>query len=1054
MTENRPLVCFLERICQENLTGSKNLIMPSYLDGNTFKKSLSREGFFALNLNITTFFDLARDYCDDYISKNRLKILDNFLGQIFLLQILKKLSRNKLLDYFQPPAFSPGICRSIYLAIKELRIAGFSSRNFPHPAIVNPKKSEDLLKIMQEYEKILREQNYIDEADIYLQAIKYKNKCKRKNQQEKEIFIVPSNMELNYLEEIFFREIILPETKVIPLPAPKNLSKPASFYFSESYKEGEEENYPEKPLALDYLYDIDKMPSKSNLPKKLNIELIQSHGEFNEVKMIIRKIKSQKIPLDEVSIFYTVQEPYSQYLYQLSRQYSFNITFSNGISIKNSSPAKLFFALIDWIRDNYSMAKLYFLLTGGSFEFKNLQSNPDDTPTPQRVASLLRNSPIGRRRNRYIKGLDLSIKQLKREIEQVSKDRQERYRKKIKDLLWTKEFITQIFHELPQDNFDYTISPKQLARGLINIVTDYSKIDEDTNLDEEAIKKIKERLTILIESDYPLLDMPVNKALTLIVDLIKNERVNCSEPRGGCLHTASYKKGIWLNRPYNFIVGMDSAKFPDSAHDGSILLDTEKKNTGRINPNKEKGKENQYKMLQLLTSLKGKIILSYSHFDTQGNRELAPSSLMLQLYRLKTGDKQKDYSDFYNSFQDTSGFIPGQPREILDSADWFLYSARHNFLDIAPLFEHLYPALSEGFYAARQREKEELNRFNGKVKVDPEQVDPRLNRGLVVSSSRLESIAFCPYLYFLKYILKIKPPQEMIEDPGVWLDPSEKGILFHQIFEEFYKKLKEISPNGTFISPSYANHWPVLEEIALSQLEQKRKRLAPPNNLVYQHESKEVLDSCRFFLHCEEEKYKGEIPVYLELAFGTRDNQNGELGKKIKAVELNLPSGKSISFQGKIDRIDKLDENTYRIIDYKTGTPYGFSQSKYFQNGKQIQHALYALSLKKILAKAGISAFPKIQKAGYYFPTLNGQGRQYFYGEERRNQVLEIIDLLLDIVAQGNFAMIQKADDFMCADYRDILEQNQVMELSGKNAEKYDEEPALDNLRRLQEEYE
>ncbi|GAI12806.1 unnamed protein product, partial [marine sediment metagenome] len=319
-----------------------------------------------------------------------------------------------------------------------------------------------------------------------------------------------------------------------------------------------------------------------------------------------------------------------------------------------------------------------------------------------------------------------------------------------------------------------------------------------------------------------------------------------------------------------------------------------------------------------------------------------------QLYRLKTRDKQKDYSDFYSSFQDTSGFIPGKPQEILDSADWFLYSVRHNFLDIAPLFEHLYPALSEGFYAARQREKVEFNRFNGKVKVDPKQIDPRLNRGLVVSSSRLELIAFCPYLYFLKYILKIKPSKEMIEDPGVWLDPSEKGILFHQIFEKFYKKLKEISLPGTFVSPSDKSHWHTLENIALSQLKQKRKRLAPPNNLVYQHESKEILDSCRFFLHCEEKKYKGEIPTYLEFAFGTRDNQNEELGKKIKAVELSLPGGKSISFQGKIDRIDKLDEDTYRIIDYKTGTPYKFSRSKYFQNGKQIQHALYALSLKKI----------------------------------------------------------------------------------------------------------
>lgn len=1041
-----PLLVPLKRICRDNLTGSKNLIMPSYLDGNTLKKTLSKEGFSALNLNITTLFDLARDYCDDYILKNRLKILDNSLGQIFILQILKKLSREKLLDYFRPSLFSPGISRSIYLAIKELRIAEFSSRNFPHSAIItNPKKREDLLKIMQEYEKILKEQNYIDEADIYLQAMKYE----KKNQQKKETFIVSSNIELNYLEGNFFRKIVLPESKVIYLPAPRDLKKPTSFYFSESYKE--EENYHKKPLALDYLYDIDKIPS--NLPEKLNINLIQSQGEYNEIKGIIRKIKSYNIPLDEVSIFYTVQEPYSQYLYQLSKQYSFNITFGNGISIKNTSPAKLFFSLIDWIRDNYSIAKLYFLLTGGYFEFKNQQLNPD-TLTPQRVASLLRSSPIGRKRNRYIKGLDLIINQLKAEIEQVSENRQERYRKKIKDLFWIREFITQIFNELPEENFDYTISLKQVARGLINIVTDYSKIDEDNNLDEEAIKKIKEKLTILTESDYPLSDMPVNEALTLITDLIKNERVNCSEPREGCLHAASYKKGIWLNRPYNFIVGMDSTKFPDSAHDGSILLDAEKKNSGRINPNKGKDKESKYRILQLLASLEGKIILSYSRFNTQDNRELAPSSLMLQLYRLKTGDKQKNYSDFYKSFKSTSGFIPGKPNEILDSADWFLYSARHNLSDSAPLFEHLYPALSEGFYAAQQREKEELNRFNGKVKVDPKQVDPRLNRGLVVSSSRLELIAFCPYLYFLKYILKIKPSQEMVEDPSVWLDPSEKGILFHQIFEKFYKKLKEILPTGTFISPSDKSHWHTLENIALSQLEQKRKRLAPPNNLVYQHESKEILDSCRFFLHTEEKNFKGEIPTYLEFAFGTRDNQNEELGKKIKAVNLSLPGGKSISFQGKIDRIDKLDEDTYRIIDYKTGTPYKFSRSKYFQNGKQIQHALYALSLKKILAKAGISDFPKITEAGYYFPTLKGQGRKYFYGEERRNQVLEIIDLLLDIVAQGDFAMTQKADDFMCADYQDILEQNQVMQVSGKNAKKYDEEPALDNLRRLQEQYE
>ncbi|MEA1939706.1 MAG: hypothetical protein U9N03_03475, partial [Candidatus Caldatribacteriota bacterium] len=550
----------LKKICKENLTVSKSLIMPSYLDGNTFKKTLSREGFSAINLNIITLFDLARDYCDNYVLENKLKILDNSTGQIFIFQILKALlsSRKKMpsLNYFQSSQFSPGIIRSIYSTIKEMRIAGFSSRNFPHSAITNSKKREDLLKIIQEYEKILKERNYIDEADIYIQAAKYV----KKNKYKKELFIIPSNIELNYLEKVFFRKMILAESKVIYLPSPGDLKKPDSFYFSGFCNE--ERSYHQKIFPLDYLYRIDKLPS--NLAEVINIELVQSHGEYNEVKKIIREIKSRNIPLDKVSIFYTTQEPYSQYLYQLSRQYSLNITFDNGISIKNTTPGKLFFALIDWIRDDYSMKKLYFLLTGGYFEFKSHQLIPD-TPTPQRVASLLRNSPIRRKRNRYIKGIDLYIKQLKREIKQVSKNRQERYRRKIKDLIWIKGFITQIFRELPQENFGYTISPSQVAWGLINIVTEYSKTDEENNSGEEAIKKIKEKLTILSENKHPLPDMPVNETLALMIDLIKNERVNCSEPRGGFLHAASYKKGIWLNRPYNFIVGMDSVKFPDSA---------------------------------------------------------------------------------------------------------------------------------------------------------------------------------------------------------------------------------------------------------------------------------------------------------------------------------------------------------------------------------------------------------------------------------------------------------------------------------------------------------
>ena len=46
--------------------------------------------------------------------------------------------------------------------------------------------------------------------------------------------------------------------------------------------------------------------------------------------------------------------------------------------------------------------------------------------------------------------------------------------------------------------------------------------------------------------------------------------------------------------------------------------------------------------------------------------------------------------------------------------------------------------------------------------------------------------------------------------------------------------------------------------------------------------------------------------------------------------------------------------------------------------------------------------------------------------------------------------MIKKADDFMCLDYKDILEQNETIILAGAKAKENINEPALEEIRGLQ----
>lgn len=1024
-----PLLKSLQAITGKYLFEEKILIVPSYLDGHTLRKNLSYEGFSALNFYSTTLFDIAKEICFDKLIKNGWKLLDNSLGQVLTIQILKDLSfRNKLL-YFRLPLITPGLASTIFRTIKEIRVSGYSSDHWPYDRITGSEKTRDLYRIMMYYEEQLHDKRLIDEAKLYTLARKTTTK------ESKSIYIVPSNTQMNELERQFYHEKIKPSAHIVELFCAEAVAVPHYFSLAD-FRSAEQ---CQEKRVFDFLYRREKNMEK--LPE-VDIKICQTYGEYTEAREVLRTIAEKSIPYDKVQVFYTVQEPYSQYFYQLSDLYQVPMTFHSGISIKNSHPAKLLLSLIDWIHHDYSMARLVFILTGQDIDLKL------DEPSKARAfASLLRQSPIGWGRERYIPGIELAIKEREKRISNTSEEKAIRYRKEIQYYLEIKEWIQELFKEIPQIDYQYKVSLAMLARGFGNIIRRYARLEEDDWLGKEAERIIQEKMAILehnVEKKFPF-----GEALNLITDMVDKERICCLEPRAGYLHVASYKKGIWMNRPYTFIVGMDSHKFPATSDGATVFLDSEKRLYKQLLTDAQKNRLEQFRLFQLILSTKGKKFLSFSSFNTIDNQEQAPAAILLQLYRLKEKNVEKNYVAFYQYLGEKKKIIPQKEVEILDIGDIFLYFSKQEKRDFKTIFQNKFPYLVMGLKADLERKKGEFNVYNGKIRVIAERVDPRQSRGIVLSSSKLEKIAYCPYLYFLTDILKIKPPEEMVYEPTQWMSPLERGLLLHQIYEKFYKKLLNMV-NRQFEPPSFSRHWSILREIAVNSLEEKRKYLAPPGELVYEAEKREILESCQIFLTGEEKNYRGEIPEFFELAFGTRDNVHEVLGK-VKAIELTLPDGGKISCQGKIDRIDRLTDGTFRIIDYKTGNSKDYKKGKRFRYGQQIQHALYAIALERILEKNTSYFQPKVSLSGYYFPTAQGQGRLILYGQKNREQVLQIIEILLNVVAQGNFAMIQKPDTFMCQDYQDIMEQNEMIVIDGGKKLTFRNEKALDGLRRLRQ---
>src|SRR4029450_5930313 len=180
------------------------------------------------------------------------------------------------------------------------------------------------------------------------------------------------------------------------------------------------------------------------------------------------------------------------------------------------------------------------------------------------------------------------------------------------------------------------------------------------------------------------------------------------------------------------------------------------------------------------------ITASYACWNLLEAREQFPAASFLEIYRARTGDATADYSDLDRGMGSPAGFLPDASR-ALDDSEWWLSKVQSPAApasDRAEAVRVAYPWLQDGFVAERERASNRFTIWDGRI-LDATGLDPRVS-GEPTSCSRIQELARCPYSYFLKRVLRIRPPQEAREDPTVWLDAMEIGLLLHEVYRRFY----------------------------------------------------------------------------------------------------------------------------------------------------------------------------------------------------------------------------------------------------------------------------
>ena len=386
------------------------------------------------------------------------------------------------------------------------------------------------------------------------------------------------------------------------------------------------------------------------------------------------------------------------------------------------------------------------------------------------------------------------------------------------------------------------------------------------------------------------------------------------------------------NTKYLYLIGTTDGIFPLISKDSGLLSDNDRESLGDKGvevdlDSKTKTFEEQFLVYKALTSTCENLIVTYPISDHEG-KTLRPSVIVSRLKKIFPKIKNISYlleaeestdEDVLNKITVKAPTFNKLINEIKEYDD--KKEIKEIWLDIYRYF------IQDDEYSNISKKVISGLNYTNQVRNVEEDKMKKLYQNSILSVSRVEKYAQCPFAYFIQYGLKAKERKEYS------FTAPDLGNFIHNILENFSKSLSKDNLQWKDIDINYIKD---KVSILVDDIVGKIPGYILNSSERYKYLAFRLKNMLVAALNVIAEQIKqGSFePSDYEVEFGF----NG----KYPPIKLVLDNGEEINLIGKIDRVDEFEENDgkyIRIVDYKSGNKSISLSDVYY--GLQLQLLVY-----------------------------------------------------------------------------------------------------------------